>query len=227
MNQNWRDLIGGIFLVPLMHIGVFAFFQLIMTITHSYPLGLVMIISFYCIGITQLIYLIPIVGHYRKKQRWDVVKGITIGTIATIVISSAYNRAMLSILTNLPEIAVGAITIGLMLITFYGFNYRSNPNKMNQNWRDLIRGIFLVPALHLGFLLLMILFGSIFNGSIILSTMFNVLFYWMGISQFVYLIPVMLVFRRRRRFEMVKGITIGAILTILLNAACFTFLAVN
>jgi hypothetical protein len=98
---------------------------------------------------------------------------------------------------------------------------------MNHNWRDLIRGIFLVPALHLGFLLLIILFGSIFNGSIILSAMFNVLFYWMGISQFVYLIPVMLVFRRRRRFEMVKGITIGAILTILLNAACFTFLAVN
>jgi undecaprenyl pyrophosphate phosphatase UppP len=131
MNQNWRDLIGGIFLVPLMHIGVFAFFQLIMTITHSYPLGLVMIISFYCIGITQLIYLIPIVRHYRKKQRWDVVKGITIGVIATIVITitSAHNRAMLSHLTNLPDIAVGAITISLMLIIFYAFNRRSSQDR--------------------------------------------------------------------------------------------------
>jgi hypothetical protein len=92
---------------------------------------------------------------------------------------------------------------------------------MNQNWRDLTRGIFLVPALHLGFLLLVILFGSIFTGSKIPGIMFYVLFAWMGISQFVYLIPVMWVYQRRGRFEMIKGIVIGAILTILVNGACF------
>jgi hypothetical protein len=98
---------------------------------------------------------------------------------------------------------------------------------MNQNWRDLIGGIFLVPALHLGFLLLTLLFGSIFNGASILSMMFFVLFFWTGITQFVYLIPVGLVYWRRRRFEVIKGIAIGAIITILLNAACFAFLSVN
>jgi hypothetical protein len=92
---------------------------------------------------------------------------------------------------------------------------------MNQNWRDLIRGIFLVPALHIGFVMLLLLVASIFNSPKILSRIFDLLFYWMGISQFVYLIPVMLVFRRRRRFEMIKGIAIGAILTILVNGACF------
>jgi Na+/proline symporter len=92
---------------------------------------------------------------------------------------------------------------------------------MNQNWRDLIRGIFLVPALHIGFVMLLLLVGTIFDRPKILSSLFDLLFYWMGISQFVYLIPVILVFRRRRRFEMIKGIAIGAILTILVNGACF------
>jgi hypothetical protein len=93
---------------------------------------------------------------------------------------------------------------------------------MNQNWRDLIGGIFLVPALHVGFLLLVLLFHyAVFPNSIILNTLFDLLFFWMGIAQFVYLIPVMQVFRRRRRFEIVKGIAIAAILTILVNGACF------
>jgi hypothetical protein len=93
---------------------------------------------------------------------------------------------------------------------------------MNQNWRDLIGGIFLVLALHLGFLLLILLMQSIFISRAI-GLIFLMFFYWIGIAQFAYLIPVMLVFWRRRRFEMVKGIAIGAILTILVNSACFWF----
>jgi hypothetical protein len=92
---------------------------------------------------------------------------------------------------------------------------------MNQNWRDLIGGMFLVPTLHLGFLLLILLLRAIFLGSGFLDMMFSWLFFGMGIAQFLYLIPVMLVFRRRQRFEVVKGISIGAILTILVNGACF------
>jgi hypothetical protein len=91
---------------------------------------------------------------------------------------------------------------------------------MNRNWRDLIRGTFLVPALHLGFILLILLMQSLFM-SRLLGLIFLVFFQSIGIAQFVYLIPVMLVFWRRRRFEMIKGIAIGAILTILVNGACF------
>jgi hypothetical protein len=91
---------------------------------------------------------------------------------------------------------------------------------MNQNWRDLIRGMCLVPALHLGFLLLILLIQSI-SHSYLLGLIFLLFFNWLGIAQFIYLIPVGLVYWRRRRFEMIKGITIGAILTILVNAACF------
>jgi hypothetical protein len=91
---------------------------------------------------------------------------------------------------------------------------------MNRNWRDLIGGIFLVPALHLGFILLILLMQSIFM-SRALGLIFSVFLQSIGIAQFVYLIPVMLFFWRRRRFEMIKGIAIGAILTILVNGACF------
>jgi hypothetical protein len=91
---------------------------------------------------------------------------------------------------------------------------------MNQNWRDLIRGLFLVPALHLGFILLILLIQSIFN-SYALGLIFLLFFNWIGIAQFVYVIPVGLIYWRSRRFEVIKGIAIGAILTILVNGACF------
>jgi Na+/proline symporter len=91
---------------------------------------------------------------------------------------------------------------------------------MNRNWRDLIGGIFLVPALHLGFILLLWLMVSIFNSGTI-GLIFSISVFWIGIAQFVYLIPVMLVFRKRNRFEVIKGISIGIVLTILINGLCF------
>ncbi len=92
---------------------------------------------------------------------------------------------------------------------------------MDRNSRDLIGGIFLVPALHLGFLLLILLLRLIVGGSSFHEMLFFWWFFGIGISQFLYLIPVMLVFRRRRRFEVVKGISIGIVFTLLINGACF------
>jgi hypothetical protein len=56
---------------------------------------------------------------------------------------------------------------------------------MNRNWRDLIGGIFLVPALHLGFILLILLMQSIFM-SRALGLIFSVFLQSIGIAQFVY-----------------------------------------
>ncbi len=95
---------------------------------------------------------------------------------------------------------------------------------MNRNWQDLIGGLFLVPALHIGFVMLILLIHSILDYNSVIGNIFYFEFFWMGIAQFFYLIPVMLVFRRRQRFEVVKGISIGAILTILVNGACFLHL---
>jgi hypothetical protein len=95
---------------------------------------------------------------------------------------------------------------------------------MNRNWRDLIGGIFLVPALHLAFLLLLTLLAPVFHRSKIFGIMFSLSSAGIGIGQFVYVIPVMLVYRHRRRFEIVKGISIGAVITVLLNGVCFGIL---
>jgi hypothetical protein len=41
------------------------------------------------------------------------------------------------------------------------------------------------------------------------------------IIQFLYLIPIVRYYRHKKHWETVKGISIGAILTILLNSACY------
>jgi hypothetical protein len=93
---------------------------------------------------------------------------------------------------------------------------------MNRNWRDLIGGIVLVPSLHLGFGLLLVLIRSLISRSSILDIMIFIDIVWLGIAQLIYLIPVVLAFRHKQRFEVVKGISIGALLTILINGACFS-----
>ena len=43
---------------------------------------------------------------------------------------------------------------------------------------------------------------------------------YIGLSQLVYMIPAVLIFRRRGDTETAKGLIVGASLTFLLNAAC-------
>ncbi len=43
---------------------------------------------------------------------------------------------------------------------------------------------------------------------------------YIGLSQLVYMMPAILIFRRRGNTETAKGLVIGASLTFLLNAAC-------
>jgi hypothetical protein len=42
-----------------------------------------------------------------------------------------------------------------------------------------------------------------------------------GLSQWLYLGPALLYFQLKRRTEVVKGLLLGALLTILLNGSCF------
>lgn len=50
---------------------------------------------------------------------------------------------------------------------------------------------------------------------------------YVGLSQLVYMIPAILLLRRRGDAETVKGLIIGASLTFLLNAACSGLLFLN
>jgi hypothetical protein len=103
---------------------------------------------------------------------------------------------------------------------------------MNRTWRDLIGGILLVLAAHMGFwLLTFAVFSTIFRsgniiGNMVGSTLIMANF-MLGIIQLVYLIPLARYFHRRQRSAVVKGIAIGAVITILLNGACYIWASVD
>jgi hypothetical protein len=135
MSRNWRDLIGGIFLVPILHLGfglLFFFFHLFFKFSGFLTLHL------FGIGIAQFAYLIPVVRHYRNKQRFEVIKGISIGAVFTILLNGACFGILPAAINSvfypnrpavkesvIPYVVITVITLGLVAITFYGFNRRS------------------------------------------------------------------------------------------------------
>lgn len=45
--------------------------------------------------------------------------------------------------------------------------------------------------------------------------------YGIGLSQLIYAIPLGLRFKKQRRFNAMKGVIIGAVITLFLNGSCF------
>ena len=86
-----------------------------------------------------------------------------------------------------------------------------------KEWPGVLTGILLVGALHL----LQLLVGFIFPPVLAFS------FFFIGLTQLVYVIPAILIVRRKGRPDIVKGIIIGAAVTFLLNAACYGLIFVN
>lgn len=122
-----QDLVGlGLLFVLLSNVLVWII-SAIFWGTLSLDSEIMPIVRFICtsIWIVQFLYLIPIVRHYRKKQQWEVVKGISIGAIVTIFINSACYRLIPAGADDLPKVGAIAMTIVVMLITFYAFNRRS------------------------------------------------------------------------------------------------------
>jgi hypothetical protein len=122
-----RDLAGlGLLFVLLLNVLVWSI-SAVFWGTLSLNFEIVPIFRFICtsIWIVQFLYLIPIVRHYRKKQQWEVVKGISSGAITTIFINSACYRLIPAGADDIPKIGAVVLTIVVMLITFYAFNRRS------------------------------------------------------------------------------------------------------
>ncbi|MEL6775781.1 MAG: hypothetical protein AAFO06_00880 [Cyanobacteria bacterium J06597_16] len=49
-------------------------------------------------------------------------------------------------------------------------------------------------------------------------------FFGIGITQLLYVVPLALWLRNRGRFDTMKGVVIGAALTVLLNGSCFVIM---
>lgn len=87
---------------------------------------------------------------------------------------------------------------------------------------DFFLGILLLLYIHVGAVtlviviltIIMVLFGSFGN---VLVSLFMYPLYALGISQLIYVVPMVTVFSQRQQFNLMKGVIVGAILTALLN----------
>jgi hypothetical protein len=122
-NPN-RDFIGGLLLVPLLHIAfTIVWFGIAVLLTMVFPFFnrnynvFLLFIPIVALSLTQLIYLIPAYIHFARKQRPEVGKGITLGAIVTLLINGACFGTM-GTGGGLPQlIIIGmilAVTIGLI-----------------------------------------------------------------------------------------------------------------
>ncbi len=105
--------------------------------------------------------------------------------------------------------------------------------SQRNEFRDIVRGIFLLLAAHIvaiviGFILGYILFsitstvpGAISSLSGMLTTALTFGLFGIGISQWLYVTPLLIRLRRREQMGLFKGVLIGALLTMLLNGGCF------
>ena len=87
----------------------------------------------------------------------------------------------------------------------------------------IVLGILLLMGLHLAASILGIIVGSISSGGIgsYTANFLTVWFIGIGIAQLIYVVPAIIVLRRRRHFAVLKGLIIGATITALLNGGCW------
>jgi CDP-diglyceride synthetase len=91
----------------------------------------------------------------------------------------------------------------------------NQPNPTPQPFRDFIGGLVFVPILNMVFI-----FASMFL--MIILPFFLMLAIGISLSQFLYLVPLIRIYQRQCRLEVVKGMLVGAFLTIFLSGACAT-----
>ena len=92
--------------------------------------------------------------------------------------------------------------------------------------KGIVSGIFLLMGLHLAAIILVIIISSISTGGIgfYIASFLNLGFLAIGIAQLIYVVPAIIVLRRRREFAVIKGLIIGAIITALVNGGCWLFI---
>ena len=85
--------------------------------------------------------------------------------------------------------------------------------------REILLGIGLTFALHVAVIVLLSI-GGLMGGSdgLLVAAL---LFATIGVSQLLYVVPAMIIARRRGRPGVAKGVIIGAAITLILSGACW------
>ena len=88
-----RGIIGGVFLVLGMHLLVWFFGAIILTLISyiskdlSLEMGIVALYALLGIGIAQLFYVIPLVMWFQQRRQWGLMKGVIIGAVMTALLN--------------------------------------------------------------------------------------------------------------------------------------------
>jgi hypothetical protein len=124
-----RDFIGGLFLVPALHIAFcIVWIGIAYLLTLAFPFFnrdynvILLGIPLFCLGLTQILYLIPAGLYFAKKQRHEVTKGIICGGVVTALLNGSCFGA------NIGGGIVPMVALGLSLV-YIGF-------MVNQRYRE-------------------------------------------------------------------------------------------
>jgi hypothetical protein len=113
-----RDFIGGIVLVPLLHIlftiALFIVGYLIVILkvpffNRDYNIFF-LFIPIVFLGITQILYLFPVYYYFSQKGRWEVCKGILVGGLVSFMLNGVCSGSM-------ALGSAGIATAGIVAIT--------------------------------------------------------------------------------------------------------------
>ncbi|MBW4443658.1 MAG: hypothetical protein KME10_20985 [Plectolyngbya sp. WJT66-NPBG17] len=104
--------------------------------------------------------------------------------------------------------------------------------SQSNEWQRIIRGIILSISLAISVFTIVLFLASIIQSLVIVPTnnwaysaitLLSAVSYFIGVTQLLYIIPLIIVFWRQRRFALMKGVIIGAVIVALVNFGCFLF----
>lgn len=94
-------------------------------------------------------------------------------------------------------------------------------------WRDILVGIGSSFFMNIAFVFLCLLLISIGSSIPAISSFTALLSYailGLGLSQLLYIVPIVISLKRKQKWGEMKGVIIGAILTALISGGCFLLL---
>jgi hypothetical protein len=92
-------------------------------------------------------------------------------------------------------------------------------SQINNFFGDFILGIVLVFFLHLVVWISLLVLAAISQ-----IELASVHFFYIGATQFIYLTPLIIYVIIQKKYNLMQGLIVGAILTILVNGGCWYYL---
>jgi uncharacterized BrkB/YihY/UPF0761 family membrane protein len=77
-------IIFGLHLLALLALGLITWIGGLIKID---SLQIPLLVHTYGVGITQLIYVIPLIIYYRKQQKYGLMKGVIVGAVITALLN--------------------------------------------------------------------------------------------------------------------------------------------